>query len=583
MLSYVFCNERVFLKIWSIFMLQLTFYNHITVDETVTYTQHPEDNSKTLLTQEAVVKVHGVPLTHYMEDLLASKISFNASKGRQAIEWVIDKIDCEVRDLATTAAKTTDELLETTRRQIDDFTNITKRSMDEIQSAAKKSLDESNSMSSAPSQGFSTPLPADLLPDCWNQDERMKSLFAPFRNRSVNAEDWNSKYKFWNQFVKKWASYHACCSFSLDDLNSKFKRNGCTALCLPTVLQELYRNGEVIAESDFLKEPSNTWTGWTVDVLVKKPLSWSFSKLKSYISEPVLENDTKYVHLATVKELGELILSVVDKKKENSLISLSELKKSCIEKSGNDRITEKNIKLALIWLRHNKKAAFKDPQTNSEDDLLVKISPKVAEHVTEVDEGVHRLSQQEKMLIQNIEQLETERNDVIIAAKSALASGLKQVAKSLLRKKHEIDKCIEKRSAALQNVQRLLARINDARYDTDTLAAYKAGCDALKKFEDGGLTQEDAINTMDDVAEILEELNEVQSVMTQPVSCNETDVELEKELAEIMASSWDDANISSKNTDKSTGSIDLPNLSELDLLDLPAPKGKALTQQMPSI
>ncbi|XP_016841865.1 protein slowmo [Nasonia vitripennis] len=129
----------------------LTFYNYITVDETVTYTPHPQDTSKTLLTQEAVVKVHGVPLTHYMEDLLTSKISFNAGKGRQAIEWVIDKIDAEVKDLANSAAKTTDELLNTTRRQIDDLTNITKRSMDEIQSAAKKSFEEVHNLTTPPS------------------------------------------------------------------------------------------------------------------------------------------------------------------------------------------------------------------------------------------------------------------------------------------------------------------------------------------------------------------------------------------------------------------------------------------------
>ncbi|KYM80729.1 Protein slowmo like protein 2 [Atta colombica] len=58
----------------------LTFGNYIAVDEAVRYTPHPDDPTKTLLTQEAVVTVRGVPLTNYMEDLLASKISFNASK-----------------------------------------------------------------------------------------------------------------------------------------------------------------------------------------------------------------------------------------------------------------------------------------------------------------------------------------------------------------------------------------------------------------------------------------------------------------------------------------------------------------------
>jgi len=60
--------------------LQLTFGNYIAVDEAVRYTPHPNDSNKTLLTQEAVVTVRGVPLTNYMEDLLASKISFNANK-----------------------------------------------------------------------------------------------------------------------------------------------------------------------------------------------------------------------------------------------------------------------------------------------------------------------------------------------------------------------------------------------------------------------------------------------------------------------------------------------------------------------
>jgi len=60
--------------------LQLTFGNYIAVDEVVRYTPHPSDCSKTLLRQEAVVTVRGVPLTNYMEDLLASKISFNANK-----------------------------------------------------------------------------------------------------------------------------------------------------------------------------------------------------------------------------------------------------------------------------------------------------------------------------------------------------------------------------------------------------------------------------------------------------------------------------------------------------------------------
>lgn len=78
--------------------INLTFGRHISVDESLTYAPHPHDPSKTLLRQEATVNVHGVPLSYYMEDLLASSISLNANKGRQGLEWVINKINSEVGD-----------------------------------------------------------------------------------------------------------------------------------------------------------------------------------------------------------------------------------------------------------------------------------------------------------------------------------------------------------------------------------------------------------------------------------------------------------------------------------------------------
>lgn len=127
----------------------LTLCNYVAVDETLRYMPDPNDSSKTLLTQEAVVTVVGVPLTHYMEDLLASKISFNAGKGRQAVEWVISKLELEVKDFASSAMKSTNELLTQTRRQFDDLTTKTRRSMDDLQSTAKKSFDEIHHLTSS--------------------------------------------------------------------------------------------------------------------------------------------------------------------------------------------------------------------------------------------------------------------------------------------------------------------------------------------------------------------------------------------------------------------------------------------------
>lgn len=103
--------------------INLTFCRNIAVRETLKYTPHPVDTQKTLLEQEAVITVKGVPLSSYMEDILSSKISTNATKGRQAMEWVINKLNEEVQDLS----RTTDHLIEHTKKSI---TTLGRRSMD---------------------------------------------------------------------------------------------------------------------------------------------------------------------------------------------------------------------------------------------------------------------------------------------------------------------------------------------------------------------------------------------------------------------------------------------------------------------
>uniref|UniRef100_A0A6M2DJE0 Putative member of the intramitochondrial sorting protein family n=1 Tax=Xenopsylla cheopis TaxID=163159 RepID=A0A6M2DJE0_XENCH len=122
--------------------INLTFCRYISLDERLTYAPHPSDPDRTLLKQEAVVTVQGVPLSHYMEDLLANKISLNAGKGRQAMEWVINKINLEVKEIATSAVKSTDEILSQTKKSIDDISTSARKSMDDLSTAAKNTLDD---------------------------------------------------------------------------------------------------------------------------------------------------------------------------------------------------------------------------------------------------------------------------------------------------------------------------------------------------------------------------------------------------------------------------------------------------------
>uniref|UniRef100_A0A6I8P5P3 PRELI domain containing 3B n=1 Tax=Ornithorhynchus anatinus TaxID=9258 RepID=A0A6I8P5P3_ORNAN len=81
----------------------ISFTNMVSVDERLVYKPHPQEPGKTVLTQEAIITVKGVSLSSYLEGLMESTISSNANKGREAMEWVIHKLNAEIEELAASA------------------------------------------------------------------------------------------------------------------------------------------------------------------------------------------------------------------------------------------------------------------------------------------------------------------------------------------------------------------------------------------------------------------------------------------------------------------------------------------------
>jgi len=82
----------------------MSFSNFVNMEEKMTYTPDPSDPGKTVLRQETVVTVQGVPLTSYMEGIIVNTVSNNSSKGRAAIEWVVEKLGNECRALSLSAS-----------------------------------------------------------------------------------------------------------------------------------------------------------------------------------------------------------------------------------------------------------------------------------------------------------------------------------------------------------------------------------------------------------------------------------------------------------------------------------------------
>jgi len=76
------------------FRFQLSFGSLVAVDEKLTYQPCPDNVSKTLLRQEAIVTVHGVPLSNYLENILTNNISCNASKVNTVLIFCVENREC---------------------------------------------------------------------------------------------------------------------------------------------------------------------------------------------------------------------------------------------------------------------------------------------------------------------------------------------------------------------------------------------------------------------------------------------------------------------------------------------------------
>lgn len=248
-----------------------------------------------------------------------------------------------------------------------------------------------------------------------------------------------------------------------------------------------------------MKEPCESWTAWSIDTFVKKPLVWSFSKVRSYVVNNEINKETRYIHLQIIKEFGDVILSILERKKESILIPFSELVKSC--KSCIDKnILDNTIMLILIWLMREKKVVFRSDENQSE--LLIKIAAHSSDSITEIEEGLYKLIKQENILIKEIELMEEEKVNIISEAKSYVTKGLRQVAKTYLRKKKELESTIEKRAQTLNNIQSLITSIQDTHTNTTVISTYKIGSDVLKKLNSSCLSESNVKDIVDDLSEV---------------------------------------------------------------------------------
>lgn len=146
---------------------------------------------------------------------------------------------------------------------------------------------------------------SDFYPHCWQDDERMENLFAPFRDKSVNPVNYETKMKFWKNLIQEYCKNHGNPIVSSGQLRTAFQRKGKRPYCIDTVLEELIVEGLAKGKQQFMEAPLLTWSGWVVHKLVKAPLRWSFDKVKETVVSVAAngnsDENTEYVLIEVAK------------------------------------------------------------------------------------------------------------------------------------------------------------------------------------------------------------------------------------------------------------------------------------------
>lgn len=270
-------------------------------------------------------------------------------------------------------------------------------------------------------------LPSEKLPEFWNDSARINALYAPFRDRSVNPRDWDSKLNFWKGIISTWCDYNKLCTFNENELKQSFVQNGRTPASLNVIINEMYRTGEIVTLDQFLYSPKQSWTGWAFDMTIRKPLSWGFSKVKNIFIPPVT-NDTVFVHIDSVKKQSERLCKNLPDEYRNKVISIDQLTTLCDMKD----VHQDTINLLLHKLKLDGRIDTADFKFENKDSiLLVKFSGinEKVEPISTIDIGKYKLQQNEEVLMKRIEDLEKEKTLAMDNTKLYLKKGMKNMVR----------------------------------------------------------------------------------------------------------------------------------------------------------
>lgn len=298
--------------------------------------------------------------------------------------------------------------------------------------------------------------------------------------------------------------------------------------------------GDLQDKDSFMEVPQQSWIGWGLNALVKKPAKWGFGVLKEKLVAQNKE-DTMFVVKSAVKRQCMCIQSIVKKCHSfNKIISHEDLLKSLVD----TKLTSEGISLTLHYLNCNDKVYIEKPSPHEHENhhhhkILLKFSEPhlTVSPINEMERSIYNLEYTENYLVNVMQEKEQSIDKLMVDVRACLRDGKKQIAKTYLRKKHLLENDLEKHSQILENIQAMLQRVHGAKSDKDIINTYKMGSHAIKQaFAASGISLENVDDVIEELKEVLEEQQDIQQMISEPVrGVNDVDEsDLEKELQDLL-------------------------------------------------
>ena len=372
------------------------------------------------------------------------------------------------------------------------------------------------------------------LPECWTDYKRMTTLMSPFRAREANPEGWDLKMNFWINCINKWSINTHSVVFSAEDVMKAFERGPKRPdlQCIQLVMSQMKRNKSILSLTQFKaitdSNSNKNWINWGLNTFVVKPFSIGWSLVSSsnnyeIIEEPLPEisGESKFIITQTLQVMSEELNKCINKLEDIDCIRFENL----FNKLKNQlNIDLETFEVLISQLEYeNKLKVFVDNGIK-----IVKIGKNV--NIKESDIGLIRLEAAKEVLDYEIEKLETEVESIREEAKVCVRNKNKEKAVLLLRKKKRIENKMSQKVTQLDNVELLIDQLLNSSSHNLVLQAFQRANEALKS---SNIKQEDIENTMADVEETLDVVNELVSDVSRPLVSGDTE-DVEEELDDIL-------------------------------------------------